>query len=143
MSETPVKNAVRGGFERLGNSKSQGQRCAQGSGRWTAGERDPSEAAVAGQHRGTMSMSNLSNEEIEACREAFARFDKDGSGSISDWELRAMLQCEPLMHGRAATGPGVPCELLITAERLDPPDSRCVHIRPCSNGTGPYRGRAV
>ncbi|KAL1495619.1 hypothetical protein AB1Y20_016487 [Prymnesium parvum] len=34
----------------------------------------------------------LSNEEIEACRDAFSKFDKDGSGAISDWELRAMLQ---------------------------------------------------
>lgn len=40
-------------------------------------------------------MQDLSNEEIEACREAFAKFDKDGSGAISDWELRAMLQCAP------------------------------------------------
>ena len=36
--------------------------------------------------------ANLSNEEIENCRVAFNKFDKDGSGSISDWELRAMLQ---------------------------------------------------
>ena len=38
-------------------------------------------------------MDTLSNDEIEACRVAFNKFDKDGSGSISDWELRAMLQC--------------------------------------------------
>ena len=38
-------------------------------------------------------MAQLSNEVIEACREAFEKFDKDGSGSISDWELKAMLQC--------------------------------------------------
>ena len=38
-------------------------------------------------------MDTLSNEEIENCRVAFNKFDKDGSGSISDWELRAMLQC--------------------------------------------------
>ena len=38
-------------------------------------------------------MPNLSNEEIEACREAFARFDKDSSGAIDMWELRATLQC--------------------------------------------------
>ena len=37
---------------------------------------------------------SLSNEEIEACREAFARFDKDNSGAIDAWELRATLQCE-------------------------------------------------
>ena len=36
---------------------------------------------------------SLSNEEIEACREAFARFDKDNSGAIDAWELRATLQC--------------------------------------------------
>mmetsp|Transcript_32360 Transcript_32360/g.82491 ORF Transcript_32360/g.82491 Transcript_32360/m.82491 type:complete len:152 (-) Transcript_32360:79-534(-) len=35
---------------------------------------------------------SLSNEEIEACREAFARFDKDNSGAIDAWELRATLQ---------------------------------------------------
>ena len=40
----------------------------------------------------TLAMS-LSNEEIEACREAFARFDKDNSGAIDAWELRATLQC--------------------------------------------------
>jgi hypothetical protein len=39
---------------------------------------------------------SLSNEEIEACREAFARFDKDNSGAIDAWELRATLQCAPL-----------------------------------------------
>ena len=38
---------------------------------------------------------SLSNEEIEACREAFARFDKDNSGAIDAWELRATLQCVP------------------------------------------------
>jgi calmodulin len=37
-------------------------------------------------------MGALSNEEIEACREAFARFDKDSSGAIDMWELRATLQ---------------------------------------------------
>ena len=44
----------------------------------------------------------LSNEEIEACREAFARFDKDSSGAIDMWELRATLQCE---SGRARAHP--------------------------------------
>jgi len=39
-----------------------------------------------------MSASNLSNEEIDACREAFARFDKDNSGAVDMWELRATLQ---------------------------------------------------
>ena len=38
-------------------------------------------------------MDALSNEEIENCRIAFNKFDKDMSGSISDWELRAMLNC--------------------------------------------------
>ena len=38
---------------------------------------------------------SLSNEEIEAGREAFARFDKDNSGAIDAWELRATLQCAP------------------------------------------------
>ena len=35
----------------------------------------------------------LTNAERNQCREAFERFDKDNSGAISDWELRAMLQC--------------------------------------------------
>ena len=42
-------------------------------------------------------MAQLTNEVIEACREAFEKFDKDGSGSISDWELKAMLQCAALL----------------------------------------------
>ena len=37
----------------------------------------------------------LTNEEIENCRVAFNKFDKDGSGSISDYELKTMLQCAP------------------------------------------------
>lgn len=41
-------------------------------------------------------MAQLSNEEIEACRAAFANFDKDGSGSIDAFELKAMLSCAPL-----------------------------------------------
>ena len=41
-------------------------------------------------------MAKLSNEEIEACRAAFANFDKDGSGSIDAFELKAMLSCAPL-----------------------------------------------
>ncbi len=40
-------------------------------------------------------MAQLSNEEIEACRAAFANFDKDGSGSIDAFELKAMLSCAP------------------------------------------------
>eukprot|EP00316_Scyphosphaera_apsteinii_P022478 CAMPEP_0119307484 /NCGR_PEP_ID=MMETSP1333-20130426/7968_1 /TAXON_ID=418940 /ORGANISM="Scyphosphaera apsteinii, Strain RCC1455" /LENGTH=153 /DNA_ID=CAMNT_0007311037 /DNA_START=13 /DNA_END=474 /DNA_ORIENTATION=- len=39
-----------------------------------------------------MANQALSNDEIEACREAFARFDKDHSGAIDMWELRATLQ---------------------------------------------------
>ena len=35
----------------------------------------------------------LPNEEIEACREAFARFDLDNSGAIDTFELQAALRC--------------------------------------------------
>lgn len=35
---------------------------------------------------------SLTNEEIEACREAFQQFDRDGSGAIDAFELRATLQ---------------------------------------------------
>jgi Ca2+-binding EF-hand superfamily protein len=38
-------------------------------------------------------MDTLDNDEIENCRIAFNKFDKDGSGTIADWELKAMLQC--------------------------------------------------
>ena len=31
-------------------------------------------------------------EEIDQCREAFERFDKDGSGTIDVWELRQVLE---------------------------------------------------
>ena len=34
----------------------------------------------------------LSADEIAACREAFAKFDKDGSGTIDTNELKATLQ---------------------------------------------------
>ena len=34
----------------------------------------------------------LSGDEIAACREAFAKFDKDGSGTIDTNELKATLQ---------------------------------------------------
>jgi len=34
----------------------------------------------------------LSQEEIEACRDAFMVFDKDRSGSIDVWELRLVLE---------------------------------------------------
>mmetsp|Transcript_1420 Transcript_1420/g.4023 ORF Transcript_1420/g.4023 Transcript_1420/m.4023 type:complete len:151 (+) Transcript_1420:85-537(+) len=39
-----------------------------------------------------MSVEALTNDEIEACREAFQKFDKDGSGAIDVFELRATLQ---------------------------------------------------
>ncbi|KAG8458016.1 hypothetical protein KFE25_007223 [Diacronema lutheri] len=39
-----------------------------------------------------MSAETLTNEEIEACREAFQKFDRDGSGAIDSFELRATLQ---------------------------------------------------
>ena len=42
-----------------------------------------------------MSMDTLTNEERENCQIAFDKFDKDGSGTIADWELKAMLQCTP------------------------------------------------
>ncbi len=34
----------------------------------------------------------LSQEEIEACRDAFMVFDKDRSGAIDVWELRLVLE---------------------------------------------------
>lgn len=34
----------------------------------------------------------LNQEEIEKCREAFERFDKDGSGTIDAWELKETLK---------------------------------------------------
>ena len=37
----------------------------------------------------------LTQEEIDNCREAFDRFDKDGSGTIDVWELKATLNGEP------------------------------------------------
>ena len=45
-----------------------------------------------------MAAQPLTNEEIENCRIAFAKFDKDGSGSISDYELKTMLQCKRESH---------------------------------------------
>ena len=52
--------------------------------------------AAAAQAMAASQMAQLSNEEIEACRAAFANFDKDGSGSIDAFELKAMLSCAPL-----------------------------------------------
>ena len=37
-------------------------------------------------------MAQLSNEEIEACRAAFANFDKDGSGEITPKKLGTVLR---------------------------------------------------
>lgn len=34
----------------------------------------------------------LSPEEIEACRDAFLRFDEDHSGTIDTWELKNVLE---------------------------------------------------
>jgi Ca2+-binding EF-hand superfamily protein len=34
----------------------------------------------------------LSGEEIERCKEAFLKYDKDNSGSIDVWELRDILR---------------------------------------------------
>ena len=68
-------------------------------------------------------MAQLSNEEIEACRAAFANFDKDGSGSISDWELRAMLQCA-LQLPRMATASTRPPKWNIIFHSFGPPTCR-------------------
>ena len=35
--------------------------------------------------------TGLSTSEVDACREAFTQFDKDGSGEIDAWELREIL----------------------------------------------------
>lgn len=37
-------------------------------------------------------VEKLTNEEIEMCREAFQKFDRDGSGAIDVFELRATLE---------------------------------------------------
>jgi Ca2+-binding EF-hand superfamily protein len=39
-----------------------------------------------------MSLSILTQEEIDACREAFLAFDKDHSGTIDHWELKCVLE---------------------------------------------------
>lgn len=38
----------------------------------------------------------LTQEEIDGCRDAFLAFDKDRSGTIDVWELRAVLEGEHL-----------------------------------------------
>merc|ERR1712159_891925 len=40
---------------------------------------------------GDRQVEMLTQEEIDQCREAFERFDKDGSGTIDVWELKATL----------------------------------------------------
>ena len=47
----------------------------------------------------------LTQEEIDQCREAFERFDKDGSGTIDVWELKATLNGTP-SRSRAPTPQG-------------------------------------
>ena len=65
---------------------------------------------------------SLSNEEIEACREAFARFDKDNSGAIDAWELRATLQCAPpASHASSCVGAS-PVDFAVAAMGQDPTD---------------------
>lgn len=45
-------------------------------------------------------MAELTEAEIRRCREAFEKFDRDGSGSIDVWELSLALESnltKPLM----------------------------------------------
>jgi calmodulin len=35
---------------------------------------------------------NLTQEEIDSCRDAFLQYDKDRSGTIDQWELKAVLE---------------------------------------------------
>mmetsp|Transcript_6423 Transcript_6423/g.17920 ORF Transcript_6423/g.17920 Transcript_6423/m.17920 type:complete len:157 (-) Transcript_6423:233-703(-) len=39
-----------------------------------------------------MAQLNLTQEEIDACRESFLLFDQDRSGTIDQWELREVLR---------------------------------------------------
>uniref|UniRef100_A0A7S2RWC7 Calmodulin n=1 Tax=Mucochytrium quahogii TaxID=96639 RepID=A0A7S2RWC7_9STRA len=39
-----------------------------------------------------MSNTGLTQEEIDACRESFLKFDVDRSGTIDQWELKGVLQ---------------------------------------------------
>jgi Ca2+-binding EF-hand superfamily protein len=36
--------------------------------------------------------TQLTQEEIDSCRDAFLRYDKDRSGSIDQWELKEVLE---------------------------------------------------
>jgi calmodulin len=47
--------------------------------------------------RASIKIMVLSQEEIEKCREAFERFDKDGSGTIDAWELKETLKVLALL----------------------------------------------
>jgi len=48
--------------------------------------------------KGTEKM--LSQEEIDSCRDAFLAFDKDRSGTIDVWELRAVLEGARCARGK-------------------------------------------
>jgi Ca2+-binding EF-hand superfamily protein len=45
-----------------------------------------------GTNLSSLSVAMLTQEEIDKCREAFERFDKDGSGTIDAWELKETLK---------------------------------------------------
>ena len=36
--------------------------------------------------------TQLTQEEIDSCRDAFLQYDKDRSGSIDQWELKEVLE---------------------------------------------------
>lgn len=44
----------------------------------------------------------LNEDDIATCRQAFARFDPDGSGAISAHELEAALVCACSLPGHSA-----------------------------------------
>ena len=63
---------------------------------------------------GIVGDDGLTNEERNQCRESFEKFDKDNSGAISDWELKAMLQCKRAFFQYASAvlcHPGSPCKI--------------------------------